>query len=171
MRAPLTRTADPPPAAETPAVIHLGPPHDHMPRAKHGSDRRQRSAAIRVRVSPADQARLKRDAASAGMSVAGYLASGRLGDETATRPRAIRRRRSVDEVALLTTLAAFNRAHNNLNQIARALNTLALFAEEHGTARVIELLDELRRPIALLEEQFAPPIAAILDAVRHDREG
>ena len=43
--------------------------------------------AIRVRVHPADGERLKIEAAAAGMSVAGYLASGRLGDEGRSAPR------------------------------------------------------------------------------------
>jgi hypothetical protein len=85
-------------------------------------------------------------------------------------PRA-RRRAPVDEAALMRALVAFNRAHNNLNQIARTLNTLTLFAEEHGARRLVDMLDELRRPVALLPEQFAGPVAAILEAVGHVREG
>src|SRR5437660_147899 len=82
--------------------------------------------------------------------------SGRLGDEAAG-PRT-RRRAPVDEEALLRGLVAFNRGNSNLNQIARTLNTLTLFAEEHGAARMLELLDELRRPVELLQEQFAAPV-------------
>jgi hypothetical protein len=48
---------------------------------------------------------------------------------------------------------------------------VAIFAEEHGAVRVSELLEDLRRPVDLLQEQFAPPVAAILQAVGHVREG
>jgi hypothetical protein len=153
-----------------PGIIHLPDERHRTKKVTSGSENRQRTKAIRVRLHPADAERLKADAGAAGMSVAGYLAAGRLSDEAAPRPR-IRRRAPVDEVALMRALAAFNRAHNNLNQITRTLNTLTLFAEEHGAARMQELLDELREPVAELREQFAAPVAAILEAVGHVREG
>jgi hypothetical protein len=140
-------------------------------KARHGSEKRQRSAAIRVRVSPADQLRLKNDAAAAGMSVAAYLATGRLDPETATRPRVMRRRAPVDVEALMRALVAFNRVHSNLNQFVRAVNTLTLFAEEHGAARLTDLLEDYRRAAESLQDQFAPPVAAILEALRYVREG
>lgn len=71
----------------------------------------------------------------------------------------------------MQALAALNRVHNNLNQIARSLNTLTLFAEEHGAGRLRDLLEDLRQPLELLQDEFAVPVAAILEAVRHDRQG
>ena len=172
MTSPVEPIPDPPvPAAGAVAIpVPAGSPE---PRAKlrHGSENRQRSAAIRVRVSPRDQLRLKNEAAAAGMSVAAYLASGRLDIEASTRPRVTRRRAPVDVEALMRALAAFNRVHSNLNQFVRAVNTLTLFAEEHGAPRLIDLLEDYRRTVEGLQDQFAPPIAAILEAVQHVREG
>jgi len=161
-------------AADAPAVIYL--PDASQPAApkrkgRSGSENRQRTTAIRVRLHPADAERLRREAADAGLSLAGYLAQGRLGAESAVRPRARQRPPAVDELALMRALAAFSRVHSNLNQIAHALNRLALFAEEWGAARVLDELDTLRRPVEGLREQFAAPLAAISGAVWHDREG
>jgi hypothetical protein len=161
MKAPAEQIAETPPPAES----------GRHGKTRHGSEKRQRTAAIRVRVSPPDQLRLKNDAHAAGMSVAAYLASGRLGTETATRPRVMRRRAPIDVEALMRALVALNRVHSNLNQLVRAINTLTLFAEEHGAARLTDLLEDYRRTTESLQDQFAPPVAAILEAVRYVREG
>jgi hypothetical protein len=171
MTAPPRDFDEPSPARDAPAIIHLGPPPDLLPskKVRHGSERRQRSAGIRVRVSPADQERLKRDAAALGMSVSGYLASGRLGEEQAYRPR--RQRHPVDEPALMRALAAFHRANNNLNQTARTGNTMMLFAEEHGAARLAEIGRELVQAVDGVRADLGPALAAILAAVSGDPEG
>ena len=85
-------------------------------------------------------------------------------------PRA-RRRAPVDVTALAHGLVAFNRQHSNYNQAIRALNRLALVAENDGSGDVLLALRELLALIERLQEQFAAPVAAILDAMRHDREG
>ena len=135
-----------------------------------GSENRQRTQAIRVRVHPADGERLKVEAAAAGTSVAGYLASGRLGDEAAPRPR-IRRRAPVDVTALTQALVAFNRGTSLLNQTAHAANSMALMGGALGPGRLADELRELRREIEQIKESFAAPIAAILAALSHDSEG
>ena len=85
--------------------------------------------------------------------------------------RAPRRRAPVDVTALAHGLVAFNRQHSNYNQAVRALNRLALAAENDGWRDVPRELRELRRVIEQIQEQFAAPVAAILAAMRHDREG
>jgi len=140
-------------------------------KATSGSENRQRSKAIRVRVAPADLERLKTEAAAARMSVAGYLASGRLGEETASRPRMTRRRPTVDVGALTDALVAFNRAGNNHNQIARALNELLLVAHEQSNARLASEVEALSEAIRGFPVLFAEPVAAILAALNHDSEG
>ena len=60
------------------SVIYLPDQRQRTKKVTSGSENRQRSTAIRVRVTPADAERLKAEAAAAGMSVAGYLVSGRL---------------------------------------------------------------------------------------------
>jgi hypothetical protein len=153
------------------AVIHLPDERQRTKKITSGSENRQRTQAIRVRLHPADADRLKTEAAAAGMSVAGYLASGRLDTEIAFRPRFRRRRASVDVAAFMQGMVSFNRAANLLNQQTRALNTLALFAEEHGEARLAAEVRELRREIERQREQFAGPVAAIHAALRDEREG
>lgn len=102
------------------------------------------------------------------MSVASYLASGRLGDEAAPRPR-IRRRAPVDVTALTQAIVAFNRGTNLLNQATRAANSMALMGG--GRDRLADEARELRREIAQIKDSFAAPIAAILAALSHDSEG
>jgi len=158
-------------AEAPPAVIHL--PDERQPKKKvsSGSENRQRTRAVRVRLHPADAKRLKDEADAAGMSVAGYLAAGRLGEEAAPRPRIRRRRTTADAAALLQALVDFNRAGGLLNQAVRALNTLSLFAEEHRGAPLAVEVAELRRTIEDLRGQFSVPVAAIQAALGDDREG
>jgi hypothetical protein len=169
-------------ASKAPAVIHLGPPPDPgsspgqvlappPKKARSGSEKRQRSAGILVKLTPVDHQRVKTEAAAAGMSAAGYLASGRLDGEMARRPRTRRRQVQIDEVALLRGLAAFNRASNNLNQVARTGNTLTLFAEEHGAAHLAVIGRDLVQAVEGLRADLAPALAAILAAVTGVREG
>jgi Mobilization protein NikA len=158
-------------ARETPAVIHLPDLRQRIKKVSSGSENRRRTTAVRVRLHPADAERLKTEAAAAGMSVAGYLASGRLGEEAAPRPRIHRRRVTADVAALLQALVDFNRADTLLNQAVRALNTLALFAEEHGTTRVLTEVRELRRTVDELRDKFDMPVAGIQAALADDREG
>jgi hypothetical protein len=158
-------------ASQTPAVIHLPDLRQRTKKVTSGSETRRRTTAVRVRLHPADAERLKTEAAAADMSVAGYLASGRLGEEAAPRPRMHRRRVTADVAALLQALVDFNRANTLLNQAVRALNTLALFAEEHGSARVLTEVRELRRTVDELRDKFDVPVAAIQAALGDDREG
>jgi hypothetical protein len=140
-------------------------------KAASGSENRQRTKAVRVRLHPADLERLKTEAAAVEMSVAGYLASGRLGAETAPRPRLRRRHVPVDVTALLQACVDFRRANSLLNQEAHAQNTLALFAEEQDVVEVLDELRDLRRTNDRLREQFAAALAAIHAALGDDSEG
>jgi hypothetical protein len=172
MKTAARQITEPAAARAAPAVIQLGPLPDLAPsRTRHGSEKRQRSAGILVKLTPADHERVKTEAAAAGMSAAGYLASGRLGEEAARRPRVSRRRAPVDEKALMTALVAFNRANNNLNQVAHTGNAMMLFAEEHGCERLKELGADLVRAAENLRDDFAAPIAAILAAVADVPQG
>jgi hypothetical protein len=160
------------PATATGAdIIYLPDQRQRTKKATSGSEKRKRTTSVRVRLHPDDAEQLKRDAAAAGMSVAGYLAKGRLDEEKANRPRLKRRRQVADVPALMDALAAFNRVGNNHNQIARALNELLLIAHERSNAGleslVLELLEGIRGMPALLAE----PIAAIRGVLNNDREG
>jgi hypothetical protein len=48
---------------------------------------------------------------------------------------------------------------------------LALLTEQHGGDRLLDEVRELRRAVDLLRDEFAAPLAAILEAVHDDREG
>jgi DNA-binding transcriptional MerR regulator len=146
-------------------VIHLP---DLSPRpAARKKPKRQRAHVERFRTNDEEHAELDRRARDAGLSVNAYSRLRTLGDPG---PRA-RRRAPVDATALAQGLVAFNRQHSNYNQAVRALNTLVLFAEEHGSERVAREVQELRRVIEQLQEQFDAPVAAILEAMRYDRQG
>jgi hypothetical protein len=157
--------------AGAPDVIYLPDTRQRTKKVTSGSENRQRKAGVFVRLLPADEERLKTEAAAAGVSVAGYLASGRLGEETAYRPRLQRRRPTADVSALLDALVAFNRAGNNQNQIARALNELLLIAHEQSNARLESLVRELADAIRGLPAEFEAAVAAIKAALKRDSEG
>jgi hypothetical protein len=157
--------------AGLPDVIHLPDARQPLKKVTSGSENRQRTKAIRVRLHPADAERLKEEAAAVGMSAAGYLASGRLDAETAVRPRLRRRNASVDVAAFMQGMVRFNRALSLLNQQTRALNTLALLAEEHGAGRLAVEVREMRRELETMRQQFDAPIAAIHAALGNEHEG
>jgi hypothetical protein len=152
---------------DTAAAPELPP----VKKVTRGSENRQRSKVIPIRMHPADAERLKADAADAGMSVSGYLASGRLGSEAAPRPRIRRRRTTADVAALLQACVEFSRADSLLNQIAHASNTLALFAEEQGAGRLLAEVRELRRAVERVGDKFDAPVAAIHAALGDDSQG
>ena len=154
--------------ATPPAVIHL-PDQSQRTAKKYrsGSNKRRRQAGVYVRLLPEHLAQLTAAASAVRMSVPAYLISGRLNDDAV--PRRHRRRASVDEAALMRALVAFNRASNNLNQIGRAGNRLATLTHDTGT--LVDDVRELCGALDLLRDQFAAPIAAILEALQHDREG
>jgi hypothetical protein len=154
-----------------PEVIYLPDQRQCTKKVTSGSENRQRNTAIRVHVTPADAERLKAEAAAAGTSVAGYLASGRLLSEAATRPRMNRRPVSVDTAALTQALVELNRVGNNQNQIARALNELVLIARDERDRRLETRIEQLADAIRGLPVAFAVSLAAIQAALSRDREG
>jgi hypothetical protein len=156
------------PAAELEALADFLPEQIHWlaPAARKKPNRRRRHIE-RFRTDDEEHAEIERRARDVGLSVHAFCRMRTLGDPG---PRA-RRRAPVDATALAQGIVAFNRQHSNYNQAIRALNRLALVAESDGTGGdVAQTLRELRTLIELLQEQFAAPVAAILDAMRYDRE-
>ena len=88
-----------------------------------------------------------------------------------SRPRASDRSVSVDTTALTQALVELNRVGNNLNQIARALNELALVAHEQSSRRLELRIEELAAAIRGAPDALAVPLAAIHAALSRDREG
>jgi hypothetical protein len=136
---------------------------------RSGSAKRQRQAAVLVRMLPAQLERIHADATAAKMTVPEYLLTGRLTDDEGVPRRHRRIRAPVDEAALMRALVAFNRANNNLNQLAHAGNRLALLSERHGGSR--EDVSALSCAVERLREEFSAPVAAILEALGRVREG
>ena len=97
------------------------------PAARKKPNRRRRHVE-RFRTDDDEHAELERRARDAGLTVHAYSRMRTLGDPG---PRA-RRRAPVDATALAHGLVAFNRQHSNYNQAVRALNRLALVAENDG---------------------------------------
>jgi len=153
------------PAAELEALANFLPEAIHWlaPAARKKPNRRRRHIE-RFRTDDEEHAEIERRARDVGLSVHAFCRMRTLGDPG---PRA-RRRAPVDAMALAQGIVAFNRQHSNYNQAVRALNTLALVAENGGTADMAQTLRELRTLIELLQEQFAAPVAAILEAMRHE---
>jgi hypothetical protein len=148
-------------AVERGALVRLPAP-ESTPRKR---PKRRRGHVEQFRTDDAEHAVLAERARDAGLTVGAYLRASALGD---AGPRA-RRRLPVDREALAHAVAEFNRAGGNLNQIARALNEIA--AREEGRGRLAELVAELTLPIRALRDDFAVPLAAILAALGHDRQG
>ena len=150
--------------AELPDVIYL-PDETGQPvkKGRSGSAKRKRQAAVLVRMLPAQLERIIADAAAAKMTVPEYLLTGRLTDDVSTPRRHRRIRAPADEAALMRALVAFNRANNNLNQLAHAGNRLALLSEQHRGIR--EDVSVLSGAVDRLREEFSEPVAAILEAL------
>jgi hypothetical protein len=87
-------------------------------RRHSGSNRRQRTASILVRLTPEERAAAEAAASRAGLSVASYARGQMLGGPP---PRAARRP-PVEKEQLARILAQLGKIGSNLNQIARASN-------------------------------------------------
>ena len=85
----------------------------------HGSNQRQRTKTAMVRMTPEESAAILERAQNAGLSTAAYLRACALGD---SGPRA-KRAPPINRALLGEALASLNRVGNNLNQIAKHLNS------------------------------------------------
>ena len=83
-----------------------------------GSEKRQRSASIGVRLTSEERAELDRRADAAGLSLAAYLRACGLGD---AGPRATRKP-PVANQEMVRILGPLGTIGSNLNQLARAVN-------------------------------------------------
>jgi hypothetical protein len=162
MRNPFARrspTPTVPPALQVPDLPRLK-------KVTSGSELRQRHHVKRCRYDDAELAEFEARARACGLSDGAYIRAVTLGD---AGPRA-KRRAPVDAAALTAALVAFNRAGNNQNQTARALNELLLIAHERNNARLESLVLELADALRGMPDLFAEPVAAIMAALGHDRE-
>ena len=92
---------------------------DGRAKKAHGSNQRQRSKQAVVRLTEAEAAELQARARRCGLSAGAYLRACALGD---SGPRA-KRAPPVNRELLGEALASLNRVGNNINQIAKQLNS------------------------------------------------
>jgi hypothetical protein len=130
-RSPVASLSPVPPPASTETAPVSAPSG-----SRSGSERRQRSkGAILVRLLPEERAAIELKARSAGMSLASFARAVMLGHPG---PRA-RRSPTVNAELLAFAIAALNRAGNNLNQIAHALNSARSIVVEDCLATLAEV--------------------------------
>lgn len=92
--------------------------HQQDPKARHGSQQRQRQQSVRARVTPDEYAAIEKRARAAGLSTAAYLRACALGDKG---PRS-QRRPPVELEQFGKAIAELNKIGSNVNQIAHTVN-------------------------------------------------
>ena len=161
-------------AAETRAgadIIYLPDDRQRTKKVTSGSENRQRRNVERFRTDGIEHEALHEQLRALGLTLGEYVMQlGKIAGGEISRPRR-RGRASVDTVALTQAVVAFNRAGNNQNQIARALNELLLIAQEQSNARLESMVEELVDAIRGMPVLFAEPVAAVMAALNYDREG
>ncbi len=88
-------------------------------RKRKASQKRQRSFSIEIALTSTERAEIERRAADAGLSLSSFSRAAALGDPG---PRAARRP-TVEAATLASVHAELKRVGNNVNQIAKALNS------------------------------------------------
>jgi hypothetical protein len=171
MSEPQPTIREPAPAREAPAVIHLPDLRQSTKKVTSGSNKRQRQHLERFRTDAAEHAALHEQLRATGLSLGAYvmrLAAIEGGNVSRARRRG---HAPVDVVALTQALVAFNRAGNNQNQTARALNELVLIAREQGCDRLEKQVRDIAAAVRAGPDLFAAPVAAIMAVLNRDREG
>jgi Mobilization protein NikA len=154
----LDQHSEPVPAKDAPEVIHL----PRLPRPKK-QPKRRRSRMAFIRLDDAEFTELESRARAAGFTIGAYCRACALGD---AGPRA-RRRVTVERELLAGNTAELNHIGGNLNQMARALNEIALTDGSGGLAQVAELA----APIQTTLDQLRAALAANRRALGYDSEG
>jgi len=171
MKSAARAITEPAPASAVPEVIYLPPPADipsASAKARSGSNKRRRTRVCRFRYDDAEYAELEQRARDAGMTVSAYGRHCTIGPDTTPPRRRPRRIPTLETEALMKGVVAFNRAINNLNQLAHIGNTLLIFAEERSSERLADVAADLVRAVEDRRAEIAPALAAILAALDYD---
>jgi hypothetical protein len=146
-------------------IIHLPDGRQRTKKVTSGSDRRKRQHTERFRTDDAEHEALHEQLRVRGLSLGEYVMQlAKIGSGKIARPRR-GNRAAVDNEALTQAVVAFNRAGNNQNQIARALNELLLVAHEQSSARLASQIEARLAAIDGIASMFAEPMAAIMAAL------
>jgi hypothetical protein len=111
-------------------------------KGRSGSEKRQRTAILNVRLTPEEKAAISAKAAAAGLDAAAFIRRQAI-DTPGPRTR---RRMAVDVAELARARGALGYVGNNLNQIARAVNVggaEALLDERRDVATALARLNSL----------------------------
>ena len=161
MTAPPRDFAEPPPAAQTPAIIPLSyvPP----PAPEKKKPRRRRARHVFVRLDEAELAELETRARAAGLSAGAYFRQAALGDPG---PRSKPAAPTEQDRLTREHIIAVNRVGANINQGIRALNEIALKAPEARSRdqladEVMAVRDLLRGMQRATDETLAAGRAAL----------
>lgn len=135
-----------------------------------GTNKRQRGKQCLVRLTDEEFARLASRAEKAGMATAAFLRAAALGD---AGPRA-QRRAPADKDALLRILGHLGRIGNNVNQIARRLNTgeaVHLPSLEEALAAYLEMRNAIYEALGLTPNGTPKTPAAPNSRFMHGHQG
>ncbi len=114
-------SASGPPAGIAACTAQGGPldPFIAGGRVASGTDKRQRGVTVTVRLTSEERARLETLSSRAGLAAGAFMRAAAFGE---TGPRA-QRRPTADHTVLRQLLGELGRVGNNLNQIARSVNS------------------------------------------------
>ena len=112
-------------------------------RKAHGSERRQRQKALRIRFDDGERARVELKAAGAGLSLAAYGRACMLDGNAGPRAR---RSPNINRAALGAAVGALNKIGSNINQLAREQNS---GTTPHARA-LVQALEDVRQTLAVL---------------------
>jgi hypothetical protein len=146
--------AEPAPAPQIPAVIHL--PYAPSPAPEKKKPRRRRARHVFVRLDDAERAELETRARAAGLSGGAYFRRAALGDPG---PRSKRAAPSEQSRLKADHVVAINRWGNLANQGIRALNEIALRAAP-ATSR-----DRLADEVIAARELLRGAVAALIETL------
>lgn len=158
--------------AGLPDVIYLRDERQRRKKVTSGSETRRRPNLERFRTDNAEHEALHARLRASGKSLGAYVMDlAAIDSGEGSRQRLSRGSASIDSIALTKALVELNRVGNNINQIARALNELALIAHEQSSRRLESQIGELAEAICAVPDTLAGPLAAIHAAMSYDREG
>jgi len=157
----LNHHPEPAAADDAPDVIHL--PRVSLPPGEKKKPKRQRPHVQRTRYSADELAELESRARATGLTTGAYCRACSLGD---AGPRA-KRRLTVERELLAGNTAALNHIGSNLNQMARALNEIALGGGSGRLAQVAHLV----APIQTTLDELRTALAANRRALGYDSQG